>query len=194
MDISKNNLDWPIICVLGKIGKGKSLSETFIAKLFEHFLIQNNLTKAHIFSNLTLYDINYWKKVKAKDIVKMPLWLQDGILILDEMHSEGGDRYNFMSPVARKIDEFVGQIRKRNLALIYSAQVYSQIMKGLRDLTYYFFVISKTIEGLTKIEIVAREGYTKLNEFVLDLSDFYNNYDTKELITLEDMEELNKYE
>lgn len=181
-------LDYPIICVMGKLGSGKTLTTTFIAYLFEKYCIEKGLNLT-IFSNYEL-DLKSYKRVKAKDIIKLPKELKDGIMILDEMHSEGGDSYNFLSPVSKKITTFITQVRKRNIALIYTTQDYGFIMSRLRRLTYYFIQITPLQNHKTRITIRQKEGYMIINEFEIDLTDMFDYYDTNEFISQEDLEVL----
>lgn len=181
-------MDFPVICIIGKLGAGKSLSATFIAKLFEEFVLRMGYDDLKIFSNYTFYDTKIWVKVKAKDIVKFPSYLRNGLLILDELKSEGGASYDFLKPITKKLADFITQIRKLNLGLIYVAQNFRQIVTGIRDITYYFIQITKLVDNKTRITIISRNGYDILNEFELDLSDFYKYFDTTELITLEEIE------
>jgi len=181
-------LDYPIICVMGKLGSGKTLTTTFIAYIFEKYCLEKGLDLT-IFSNYEL-DLSLYKRVKAVDIMKLPKDLKDGIMILDEMHSEGGDSYNFLSPVAKKITTFVTQIRKRNIALIYTTQDYGFIMSRLRRLTYYFIQITPLKDYKTRITIRQKDGYMIINEFEIDLTDMFDYYDTNEFISQEDIETL----
>ena len=184
------NIEHPMICVLGRMGSGKTLFTTYLAKKFEEFCTLNDIDNK-VFANYTL-NLDLFEKVKIKDIVSFPEWLQNGILILDEIQSEGGDSYKFLSKISKHLTSFLTQVRKRNLAFVYTTQHIKLVNNRIRLLTSHVIQITNLSNG--KVKLTFWDWVTKmvLGETVLDLTDCYDLYDTKELITQEEIDNQEK--
>lgn len=179
----------PSISILGTLGAGKTAVSVMISKLFQLYCEKNGLDEFKVFANFTINLPNF-KKVKAHDIINFPDWLQNGILIIDEVHSENGDSYNFLGKIEKKLTTFWTQIRKRNLAIITTSQDFTFILPRIRRLTYYYIHAVKLNETETLMRIVSKDGYTTINEIKIDLTQVYDLYDTKEIITPKEIQEI----
>lgn len=184
--------DYPTIAILGHMGAGKTELSTSIALLFDEYCNKNNLD-FKVFANYTI-DLERFKKVKVEDIIKYPDWLRNGILIIDEVHSEGGDSYNFLSIISKKLTTFFSQARKRNLAVIHISQNFGMVVKRIRDLTYYFIEVKRKKDNLTYVRIVGRDMFTIINEFEYDFTRAFNFFDTDEIISQEEENKLKQYQ
>lgn len=182
-------LQYPSICIIGYIGAGKTAVATFINALFTQYCDELGLQNYKVFANFTM-ELDRFKKVKARDIVTFPDWLRDGILTLDEIHSEGGDSYNFLAPISKKLTTFFSQIRKRNLAVITTSQDFTMVNSRIRKLTYYYLHVVELPEGKRLIRVVGRDGLEVIKEFEIDITTVYDLYDTNEVITDEEIKEL----
>ncbi len=86
---------------------------------------------------------------------------------------------------------FFTQIRKRNLAVITTSQHMTFVLPRIRRLTYYYIHMVKTSEeNKSLMRVVARDGYTVINEIPIDLSLVYNIFDTEEIISPEEIKEI----
>jgi len=179
----------PSIAILGYLGAGKTAMAVTIAKLFYLYCEKNGLKDYKVFANFDI-DLPNFKKVKAHDIVNFSSWLKDGILIIDEVHSEGGDSYNFLGKIEKKMTTFFTQIRKRNLAVITTSQDMTFVLPRIRRLTYFYIHAVKLNEKDSLMRVVSKEGYQTINEIPVDLSLVYDLYDTNEIITNEEIKEI----
>lgn len=184
-------MQFPSIAVVGYLGAGKTAITTFIALMFKKYCDQYGLKDYKVFANYNI-DLPNFKKVKAHDIVSFAPWLKNGILIIDEIHSENGDSYNFLGAIEKKMTTFFTQIRKRNLAVITTTQDMSFILPRIRRLTYYYIHVVKQTDTKSLMRIVSRNGYTLINEIPVDLSMVYDIFDTNEIITPEEIKEIEK--
>jgi len=179
----------PSIAVLGYLGAGKTAVTTLIAKLFYDYCEYHGLKGYKVFAN---YNINIpnFQKIKARDIVSFSPDLKNGVLIIDEIHSENGDTYNFLGAIEKKMTTFFTQIRKRNLAVITTSQDMTFVLPRIRRLTYYYIHVIRNSESTALMRIVARDGYTTVNEIPVDLSMVFDLFDTEEIITPDEIKEI----
>jgi len=134
-----------VIAILGDRGSFKSCFVTSLAYSYAK-------NKINVFTNMEFTNIKH-VRVTFKDVSTFPEYLENGIIILDEMHV-GADAYNFLKGEVQKITQFITQIRKRNLSFIYITQNYNTIAKRLRLQTDYMYIMSKSkIPDHANIEI-----------------------------------------
>ena len=162
-----------VICLLGDRGTGKTL---FAVSLAHHY----SSVGVKIFTNITFKGIKYIP-LEFSEVAKMPDWLHDGIIILDEMHV-GADSYKFLTTETQGITEFITQIRKRNLSFIFITQNFTTIAKRLRIQTNHTYQFLKLDTGIAKIDIYDNMNfYQHLNTIFFNGRQFYGFYDTKQL-------------
>lgn len=170
-------MEYPIFCVLGRRGSGKTLYMTYMAMKY-HFE-----EKKPILCNFHLKGIPY-RYITFEDIKGLPEWLNDSVLFLDEIQM-WADSYDFLSPNSRVITQLATQIRKRRMTLFYSTQVFTLAPKRLRDQTN-FIVYMEPLKtpGVAKIEIHDHMlGNTLKNKsFSFDGRSYFGYYDTNEII------------
>src|SRR5690606_29830173 len=81
-----------------------------------------------------------FKEHYRKSVGKVPKSVDDvfqgAVIVLDEEHI-GADSYNFLGKSARKLSEFITQVRKRGILIFIVSQVLRQVAKRIRDhITY----------------------------------------------------------
>jgi len=165
-----------VIGILGDRGSYKSCFATSLAYSYA----KNGV---NIFTNMEFINITHIR-VSFKDISTFPDYLENGVIILDEMHV-GADAYNFLKGEVQKITQFITQIRKRNLSFIYITQNYSTIAKRLRQQTDFMYIMSKhRIEHHANIEVRdVKNNYEIINK----IEGFYGKpyypfYNTNQII------------
>lgn len=171
-------MEYPIICILGERGDGKTLTATAIAYM------NNHTDKKNVFANYHLSGIPY-QYITFKDLTDFPEYLEDSIVIMDEMHI-GSDSYEFFSKHVKDITTFITQLRKRSITLIYTTQRFSTIAKRMRDMTNYIIQCTMTdIKGVVNLQVYDRSlpaNEPPVNDFTFDFRMFFGYYNTKEII------------
>lgn len=166
---------YPITAIIGDRGSGKTCFMTFLA------------TKYHaegkkIFTNYTLYNIPH-TKITLQQMSELPDELTDAVVLMDELHM-GADSYDFMKSSSKAFYTFATQLRKRKVSWYYTTQIFTQVAKRIRMQTDYLITMENTKkETIFKANVYDRkEGIEVLNQFTFDGSDYFNKYDTDEVI------------
>jgi hypothetical protein len=174
----------PIVIEIGEFGSGKTLYGVYLGDRF----IKENPDKT-LFSNITLYDIPY-VKIDMADLKKKPFpdHIKNGLIIIDEIQ-EDSNAYDFMKSGVRNIVKFVSQIRKRGLQLIMITPRLDFIAKKLREITNYIVTLRDTSEnGIVRGNWFTVNNYSSnfkpvwLRSFKIDLSSYFDKYDTNEIV------------
>ena len=170
-------MQFPITCVLGERGSGKTLFMTYLAY---HYAKQGK----KIVANYHLFGIPY-TYMKVREIAEMKLTIKDSIVFIDE-GQEGADSYSFLRKSTQKLTKFATQIRKLKITMYYSTQVFGQIAKRLRDQTNYIIQMQEMgIQGISRASVFNyRQGYEDdlIRKFVFDGREYFKFYDTEEII------------
>ena len=176
--------EYPIIAVLGERGDGKTALTTKLGKLYTDEGLK-------LFANYTLFDIPY-RKITFEELASFPDWLHNGVVLIDEAHI-GVDSYDFLKGRVKNITKFVTQLRKRKLILYYTTQNFKLIAYRLRQQTDVIIECRRTEEvGIIEVRVLDYHdpdglgGFTELNSFELDVRDIFDNYDTNEIIEIEE--------
>lgn len=176
-------VEYPISCVLGVRGSGKTLFMTSLAYKY-------NATGKNIISNYHLIDIPY-TYMTFEEIAKLPETLYDAVILLDEIQI-GADSYEIFKKSNKMITTFATQLRKRKIIMYYSTQVFTQTTKRLREQTNYIIQVENTNQtGIAKISIFNREKFLDeqhLKTFIFDGRPYFNNYNTDEVVTFSEKE------
>jgi len=176
-------MKYPITCVLGQRGSGKTLFMTYLAH-------QYHKEGKKIYSNFTLKDIQY-NPITFEKLASLPDELTDAVVFLDEIQI-GADAYEVFKRSNKMITVFATQLRKRHITLYYSTQVFKMVTKRLRLQTNYIITFDhNTTPGIVKGQIYEynTETYQEyLKSIHLDLRSFFNSYDTDEVITFSENE------
>jgi ABC-type branched-subunit amino acid transport system ATPase component len=171
-------MEYPITAVLGQRGAGKTLFMTYLAH-------QYHAEGKKIFANYQLNKIDF-THITYEELAELPEWLYDGIVFLDEIHM-GADSYEVFKKSNKMITTFATQLRKRRITLYYSTQVFKMATKRLRDQTNYILTCDHTQPpGFVKIQVYEYIAYTEHNyvkTIALNLTQYFNSYDTNEVIT-----------
>jgi GTPase SAR1 family protein len=176
-------MKYPITAVLGQRGSGKTLFMTYLAH-------QYYAEGKKIFSNFQLKKIPY-TPITFSELAKLPEWLYDGVVFLDEIHI-GADSYEVFKKSNKMITTFATQLRKRRITLFYSTQVFKMATKRLRDQTNFLLTCDHNQPpGFVKIEVyeyIAYSAHNYIKTISLNLTSFFNAYDTDEVITYSESE------
>ena len=177
-------MQYPITCVLGERGSGKTLFMTYLAY---HYAKQGK----KIVCNYHLFGIPY-TYMKVKEIAELKLEIKDSIVFIDE-GQEGADSYSFLRKATQKLTKFATQIRKLKIVMYYSTQVFGQIAKRLRDQTNFIIQMSETTQpGVSQASIFNyRQAYADdlIKKFLFDGREYFKFYDTEEIIDESDDDE-----
>lgn len=171
--------EFPRVAIIGDTGDGKTTTMTALAVLYH----QQGLK---IFSNYELKNIEY-TYLDPADMVKMMYDdespLSDCIILTDEAHMDIG-KYNFFKKSVRELGDFATQTRKRRIIWLYTTQVFTKLVKDLRDLTTNLIYCSRLGNDYYKLEIydrsINKNGYLKT--LPLNGKPFYKYFDTSEVI------------
>lgn len=170
-------MQYPIICVLGRRGSGKTLLMTAIAH-------DESKAGTKIFANYRLFGIPC-TNITWEMLLDMPDWLHDGIILLDEIQM-GADAYEIFKKGNKAITKLATQIRKRKLTMYYATQVFTMATKRLRQQTNYIIeVTATTVQGLSHVRVYDHMQEITgeiIREFDFDGRLYYNMYDTNEII------------
>ena len=173
---------------IGKQGSGKTL---FITKL-----AIDNKENRKIFSNYTLYGVEHQKITLGNDeeiergaldildtLDKDKNYFNDSIMLLDEIHIYL-DSLDFMRKNNRRLHTFFSQLRKRNILLLGTTQYLMNVDVRIRRQCMYVFEMKNLTSGVFKVITHEIDGYYSqpVSDYNLDLSDYYNYYDTNEII------------
>lgn len=167
--------NYPIIAITGNFGAGKTLLATFLALTYK---ANHNM---NIFSNYKFVGVDY-RKVTFEEVAKMPDWLRNGVLVLDEMQI-GADSYNSMGKNVKLLTTFITQIRKRDIILVITTQRFKMVAKRIRLLINYYIEVESVAKGVIKARTYdLPNGYILLNTKTYNLKAVYPFYDTTEVI------------
>lgn len=176
-------MKYPITAVLGQRGSGKTLFMTYLAH-------QYHLEGKKIYANYHLKSIPY-TYITFEELSKLPDWLYDGVVFLDEIHI-GADSYEVFKKSNKMITTFATQLRKRRITLFYSTQVFKMATKRLRDQTNFLMTCDHTQPpGFVKIEVyeyIAYAAHTYIKTISHNLTSYFDAYDTDEVITYSETE------
>jgi KaiC/GvpD/RAD55 family RecA-like ATPase len=176
-------VEYPISCVLGVRGSGKTLFMTSLAYKYA-------ATGKKIIANYHLIDIEY-TYMTFEEISKLPDELYNAVVLLDEIQI-GADSYEIFKKSNKMITTFATQLRKRKIVMYYSTQVFTQTTKRLREQTNYIIQVENTNQkGISKISVFDREKFLDeqhLKSFVFDGRPYFNYYNTDEVVKYSETE------
>ena len=149
-----------IICFVGTVGGGKTLSMTIEAYKY-------HLRGMKIYSN---YGLNFphekLTKTKFDALIANKTDLQDCVICIDEVHIWLDSRSS-MKGKQKAITYFILQTRKRNVRFLCSTQHFHQVDKRLRDTTDVIVYCSNMTN---KTSLVTKEQVLILQEYMFQYS------------------------
>ena len=169
----------------GKQGSGKTL---FITKL-----LYTEKDQRKIFSNYKLFGLEFEyitfdeEDEQKTDILKAlehdPHYFDNSIMLLDEIHIYF-DSLDFMRKNNRDMQKFFSQLRKRNILLLATTQFIYNLDVRIRRQCMNVFDMQHIYQGLFRVTTHEIDGYftEEISRFDVDLSEYYDKYDTTELI------------
>lgn len=176
---------------IGKQGSGKT---ALITKLLVDNLEQAPSRK--VFSNYTLFGIDYTpiafdtKNPKNVDKINIldtldsdPDYFNNSIMLLDEIHIDL-DSLDFMKKNNRRMQKFFSQLRKRKILLLGTTQYIMNLDVRLRRQCLNVFEMKHLKRGVFNCTTHEIDGYytTPITNYLIDLTDYFNKYDTNEVI------------
>lgn len=177
--------------LIGKQGSGKTLMATKLA------LDKYDADKSiRLFSNYALFNANFTyitfnKEIEQNkdklDILDMldknPDYFNNSIMLIDELHLYL-DAYDFLTKNNRRVQTFFSQLRKRNILLIGTSQYLMNIDIRIRRQCMSVFEMKRIKSSVFQVDTHEIDGsFTEyLHSHHVDLIDYYNRYDTNELI------------
>jgi hypothetical protein len=170
---------YPIAAIIGDRGSGKTCFMTFLA-------VKYHKEGRKIFTNYTLHNIPH-TKITLKQMSELPDELTNAVILMDELHM-GVDSYDFMKSSSKAFYTFATQLRKRKVAWYYTTQIFTQVAKRIRNQTDYLITMENTKkEHIFKANVYDRKNFNDLiNHFTFDGSDYFDEYDTDEVIQFGD--------
>ena len=176
-----DNVQSPICALIGNKGSGKTLYLTYVG-----FTAHQEGRK--VYSNYDLYNIPY-EKVNEKVLTNLPEELNNGVILLDEAHMIA-DAYEHLSKNSRAMTTLSTQLRKRNLDLWITTQRFNFLPRRIRQLTDFIITLQNVydfgelIKGHSKVKIYMADDKNKpVLTYNIDLTDFFDMYDTNQVIT-----------
>ena len=180
---------------IGKQGSGKTL---FITKL-----VSENLNNRKVFSNYHLTKIPYerisFNKEAYQDLVeessyhsiidilelleKDVNYFNNSIMLLDEIHIDL-DSLDYMKDTNRKLQKFFSQLRKRNILLLGTTQYIMNLDVRIRRQCMNVFEMKHLKKDIFEVTTHDIDGYysTPISTYLIDLSYWYDSYNTNEII------------
>ena len=177
--------------IIGKQGSGKTLMSTKLA--LDPYDADNSI---RIFSNYELFDadftyitfntaleVNKDKLDILAQLDKDPDFFNNSIMLIDEIHLYL-DAYDFMRNNNRKLQTFFSQLRKRNILLIGTTQYIMNVDIRIRRQCMNVLEMKKVKAPVFQVDTHDIDGYYTefISSYFIDLSDYYDRYDTCELI------------
>jgi len=172
---------------IGRQGSGKT---AFITKL----LVDNYSSDKKVYSNYSLFDINYEKitfdnkrNKNAIDILQVisdnPNYFNNSIMLLDEIHLYFDSR-DFMKTNNRIIQNFFSQLRKRNILLLATTQYILHLDIRIRRQALAVFQMTNLRDGIFQVDVHEIDGYFTrfIKSELVNLNDYFKYYNTNELI------------
>lgn len=172
-----NHVEYPITCIVGDRGSGKTLFMTALA-------VQYASEGHNIYSNYELTGIKY-TPLSFKELATIPESLTDAVILLDEVHV-GVDSYDFFTDHVRNISAFILQLRKRRITLFYTTQTIDLVAKRLRQQTNYIMQVEPLEERGTAVVSIFDHSKSFGSDFIrtllFDGRQFYGFYNTNEVV------------
>lgn len=184
-----------IIGIIGDRGSGKSALMTLLLN------IDMNVHNRTIFSNYWLSFIDDDHYITFSEMAKMPDYLRNCSIGMDEVHM-WADARKFFSDKNADLAKLVTQIRKLGINLYYTTQRFRYSDTRLRDQTDYIIfpepippreVNGVWVENLFKFDIQdAKTGEIVVRSRVFDATTMFEEkwYDTNEIIDFENKKEV----
>lgn len=182
-----------IIGIIGERGSGKTLimakdlkEENSKGKIiYSNFHINSKAVKYP--KNLNLIDEKFLKEYSNFKLYNCCVYLDEIYIYIDSRVSGSSKRNRIFS-------YFINQTRKRNVSLIYSAQLLNSVDLRLRRQTE-IFILPKCIvldgEKVIVADIVKPVGFSdqikKIGEMRFLAKDYYDVYDTDEIISFDNI-------
>lgn len=177
---------------IGKQGSGKTLLITKHAT--ENYMedgrpiFSNYTLKKLPFTPIELLDRNRGDGVERQNILDLldedPNAFNDSIILLDEIHIYF-DSLDFNRKESRRMQIFFSQLRKRNILLLATTQYIMNLDVRIRRQCKNVFEMEHIYRDLFEVTTHEIDGYftNELSRFRVVLAEYYDSYDTNEVIT-----------
>jgi len=165
----------------GRQGSGKTI---LITKMCTD---EYEKTGRKIYSNYSLLKIPYVKITLQSLLDQLeddPNLFNHSIILLDEIHLYL-DSLDFMRKHNRQLQTFFSQLRKRDILLLATTQYFMNVDIRIRRQCLKVFDMEHIYKDLFKVVVFQVDGYLyeEKENYNLILNDYYDAYDTHEVIT-----------
>lgn len=171
-----------VVGILGRRGHGKTTLLTIIG--------EDDCNKGK--KIITNYEVSFpHTEMAFEDIVLLPDSLQDCTLLLDELQV-GASARTALKKDNQNINKFITQLRKRNIVLYYTTQIFKLVDKDIREQTDYIITTQRTdIENEFKVIVLDRHDFSDssfgsvINVYTFDATDIFNRevFNTNQIIS-----------
>ncbi len=183
-----------IVGIIGKRGSGKTITMAKTVKdmlkkgktVYTNFHINLKAIDKKYHSKIHLLDSNFFKNYKDFKLYNCALFLDEIYIYIDSRSS--------MSKRNRLWSYFINQTRKRDVDLYFTTQFFRQVEVRLRDSTE-IFIFPEVIKAKNNQIIVNNKIYSygdnfkKIGTERFIGNDYYDVYDTDEIISFDDDDE-----
>ena len=169
---------------IGSQGSGKTLFQ--VKNLFDEIEKNPDRTVYSNLKSLTCKHIYFNFKDFVKLVSNMDDEINNSIILVDEMHLYF-DSLDFMKKDSRIAQVFFSQLRKRDILVLGTTQYLMNLDIRIRRQAFNVFDMYHIYKSLFQVTVNDIDGYvySEKNRFKIDLADYYDKYDTKEIITLQ---------
>ncbi len=181
-----------IVGIIGKRGCGKTITMAKTVKdmlkkgkiIYTNFHINKKAIDKKYHKNIHLLDSEFFKNYKDFKLYNCALFLDEIYVYIDSRTSS--------SKRNRLWSYFINQTRKRDVDLYYTTQFFRQVELRLRENTEYFIYPQLIKQGNTTIVYNKIYSYgdtlKKIGNERFVANDYFNVYDTDEIISFDDEE------
>jgi len=173
-----------LIGVFGTFGSGKTLLLTIFG-----FLCADN-PKYQVYANYKIKHKKVVSPISAEEFIEINPEKKKVLILLDEVYAWLDSRLS-TSRVNRVLSWCVLQSRKRNMDIIYDAQLMGSVDLRLRNLSDIVIMCEKTKDAKETIAFVYRvfhqTSWHKTRQYLFVVpeekaSQFYNKFDTRQIV------------
>lgn len=157
-----------IIGICGLLGQGKTL---FLTRIGYYDHKEKRTVKAN-------YMVSFGELVNPRDLLEFEL--ENCTLLLDEINTFLDSRVS--GEAERYLDYFFLQSRKRNVSVIYTAQMIHMVDRRLREITDIFFRANKTNKGFTYERFLGGYYADSIDLSMKEAKQIFKLYDTRQVI------------
>lgn len=179
-----NDINSGLYIAIGPQGSGKTLM--MVKNLYDE--LEKNPAR-RVFANMRKLkcEHEYFNFKQFLDLVTIPDdSLNGSIFFIDEIHLYF-DSLDFTKKDSRKAQVFFSQLRKRGILVLATTQYLMQLDIRIRRQATNVFDMEHIFKNLYQVTTNDIDGYLyrPISKFKITLDDYWDKYDTNEIITLD---------